>query len=115
MALDALHDSPRRDGCLRYPNGQPIRTNPITQLIQLQRRAIAATQDPNLKPSVLAGLMRSVALIDARICAHRMKPLPKSVDVTKWNAQRRRARAPETFAGTADDKESLSPPTVPAE
>ena len=72
--------------------------------------------NPETKPSVRAALMRSWCLVDARISAHRMKPLPKSVDVTKWQATKRgrKAQGQQTFIGAAEPndptKESLSAP-----
>ncbi len=90
MALKDLNG--HRTGRPLAARTDPANCAPITQAIAIQRRVARMALRDDTTPAVLASLARSWTLIDARLSAHRMKPLPKSVDVTKYHAARAAAR-----------------------
>ena len=66
-----------------HTNGsRPKRGQARKQIIDLQERAYATAMDPETKPALAAGLMRSWCLLQEERRKLAMKPLPKPIDVT---------------------------------
>ena len=88
----------------------------MTQIIELQDRAFAIAHDPDVKPAVACFAMRSFCALQEERRKLQMRPLPKSIDVSKMQRGRgkRQNAAQFTEPEAKSDKESLSGPTVTA-
>ena len=88
----------------------PKRSKVSTQLILLQELAFELANQEGLKASIAAQLMRAFCDLQEERRKLAMRPLPKSVDVSKWKSGKpssRKPRAPDTFL----DQPSPTPST----
>ncbi len=74
------------------PKRRPSNSTAFLQAKQLQQIAMDDCLNPETKPVVRAALMRAWCDLEERKRVLRMKPLPKSVDVSQAKEQRRQAR-----------------------
>ncbi len=81
-----------RTGRPKGATTDPVKAGPLAQAVAIQRLAAKSLIYTEMSEDKRAALMRAWCLLDARLSAHRMKPLPKSVDVTKYHAARAAAR-----------------------
>lgn len=105
-----------RTGRPKGAKTNPANSTALVQALAIQRRMATLALREDTKPAISAALARSWCLVDQRLAAHRMKPLPKSVDVTKYHAARAAARKQgkekhaQPSEPTETPKESLSQP-----
>ena len=112
MTADVL--SPPRPA--KSPKTRPIRGKSMTQLLELQAEAHASGTDPDTPLSLRAAYMRAWCDLQEEKRKLQMRPLPKSIDVSKMQHGRgkRQNAAQFTEPEAKSDKESLSGPTVTA-
>lgn len=101
------------------PNGKathPKRKHSYQVALELQQLLLEDCRRKDTKPAVRAVCARTWEILEERKRVLRMKPLPKSVDVSQAKEQRRLARAarkPPEPNWTEPSKESLSMQTPP--
>ncbi len=89
MSVELLCPAPKP----KSPKTRPMRAKAMTQLLELQQQAHEAALDPDTPIKDRSALMRAWCDLQEEKRKLLMRPLPKSIDVSKLGKGKRKAQA----------------------
>jgi hypothetical protein len=93
MSADLLQQNGVIAPVMRSPNTRPHYSKASTQAAHLQQLIMELVSTDKLKPAELAGLARAWCDVQEERRKLAMRPLPRSVDVSKFQKRRRQVSA----------------------
>lgn len=102
------------------PKTRPKMSAPAAQARALQKIVMDTVENANLKPAELSGLVRAWCDVNEERRKLTMKPLPRSIDTTKFPKRARRGRADSQLAepvepGPVEPKSRATDSSAPAD